>query len=1677
MPAVTLENQQENKSQTEGTSEASEADSGQESEAGDITVSSGEDTEEDEIETMDITIGDASGSSSTTKSSSRKSAKVYEEAEEDYGEEYEEAGEEYEEAEEEYEEEYEEEAEDYGEEYEEEDIDTSDIGTDGRLNIHKYVTSVELRYQPAEKEGTDEWTTFYSSTDPDIDNVNLAGDDTIRLDVIFESVPLEELIAANGLMEYTIPAELRDPQIPETTFVDSNGATAGKYWTEDGLYIIQYDMDWLEDMLEQAKASSSISPSLSSNFWIESYLNLSEIKDDTPHTVIFGDNVAVELNFESDLYEKYATLNVTKNVATKVEETENGDFLTYQITAAAGVDGCPDVHLEDVFTKGNNYVKEYVGITTSETTLSSTSTGDAPTEIGAPSGKEGKIYLDSSGQIIWDIGDMEAGESRTLTYKIQLESGYTGEHKSKLTNNGVITNQVTPYLGTYERDPQTVTFTPKTDLGSRSFAKNMEGTETDEDGNVIMVYRIVASVASNNTYTLDNVEITDGFNLTDQNTSTRTDAKYLKYISYIEDSFELYDGYQSYSSRDSTKKLTMNDPTITDDSSNLSVGSDSDVASSSSRKEFSVNVGDMEPGKVLTLFYKVKVDPGAFSYGENVPIKNRIKMKVGTDPYQIGLTGNTYTMSKKIWERKLAGVKQSEDTVVTVDDSDEVYSTDGTKISNPPDTFTIPAGAYKYQVLVNEVGDWDVSGAQFNDALQGNVMKYTQYLKIDAYDIHGVDEHVSVNDNKLVEDATAIANVEAGTKVKTVWVDVDGGTSFQFSPSSVGLSGNCAYVLTYYTVAENMSAASVRVGNSFNISGTVGIGGTYYTYNGSAVSVTTTATDNSNFSTQKLGWYYEEGAQGLDEGDDWYNGSLYWVIRMDGNYLPADVSVLDTPVNGIRSDDARNNSNTRTITNKLHADSYIGAYKGILGTDSITDIADLSALEADNRLTKMDDDRFEVTVNDNTMQITLNDKEELAAGESVYIIVKTEPGANTMPITNRGVSRFKNSLSYGFGDDWLPTNVDAEVDVYGSEGIFKELGTVFSYDGTTVTSYETVGGGIRDDNGKGGTTGEINASLLKDADGNAVPGIYLVWEVHLNYNSELEGNYMVEENIPDGTELAYVRTFWFGYDIQNHVNTIFSDELAPLPVPTVPTLDLGSEWTHYANGSGDYRINYYANGQSVKWEVDNLSKSLLADNSAVEYQVVCRVTDPSVLEGAETKQFTNMVKLETVDGEELSRNYNSVTIPGEQTITKESIRQGTDANRYPFKITINPLGEDLFPYADEITLVDELGDSLSLDITSLKIVDSSGAELSASEYTPRMEDNTLYLTIPDDRKLTITYTAIVNAAPGEEVSISNVAHWEGYQSTEGSVHTVSNFKWNAGIGVTLGGDPIMTVVKCDESDTTKRLEGATFELQSGTFEDGEFVLDTGSGKEDFTGTTDENGTVTFGSTASLLQNNTIYRLTETSAPEGYSVDTDPYYFVIAKPDSDGNYQEFPEGVEVFYVGPYTITWTDHKGQLQIEKKFLDMSGNEVDKVDGTYRFGVFDNEAGTGTPVEIATINYSDGTVSPKTGIAKISSLTLGQNYWIYELDDNDKPIKNGGSGYVNENSVRVTYDNGSGGANFVNIDSDAVKVTVTNQSVGYELPSAGGYGTLQYTLGGIFVLMIGIFYGCSLHRKMRGAK
>lgn len=54
---------------------------------------------------------------------------------------------------------------------------------------------------------------------------------------------------------------------------------------------------------------------------------------------------------------------------------------------------------------------------------------------------------------------------------------------------------------------------------------------------------------------------------------------------------------------------------------------------------------------------------------------------------------------------------------------------------NPPENFTAPAGSYLYTVLVNELGDWNVTSASMTDKLNGTYMQFVGYVKVEALDI------------------------------------------------------------------------------------------------------------------------------------------------------------------------------------------------------------------------------------------------------------------------------------------------------------------------------------------------------------------------------------------------------------------------------------------------------------------------------------------------------------------------------------------------------------------------------------------------------------------------------------------------------------------------------------------------------------------------------------------------------------------------------------------------------------------------------------------------------------------------------------------------------------------------------------------------------------------------------
>ena len=152
---------------------------------------------------------------------------------------------------------------------------------------------------------------------------------------------------------------------------------------------------------------------------------------------------------------------------------------------------------------------------------------------------------------------------------------------------------------------------------------------------------------------------------------------------------------------------------------------------------------------------------------------------------------------------------------------------------------------------------------------------------------------------------------------------------------------------------------------------------------------------------------------------------------------------------------------------------------------------------------------------------------------------------------------------------------------------------------------------------------------------------------------------------------------------------------------------------------------------------------------------------------------------------------------------------------------------------------------------------------------------------------------------------------------------------------------------------------------------------------------------------------------------------------------------------------------------------MDAGGSQLANIDGAYRFGIYTEANPTGDPLQTVTITYVNSTVTPESGTAKFTNLTLGGTYYIYELDDSGQPISGNVPATVNSSSFLVTYTNGPA----VTVPADgsaAATVTVTNQVCYPELPNTGGAGTIPYTIGGFLLLTGAAFLLLYHHTKRR---
>lgn len=1322
------------------------------------------------------------------------------------------------------------------------------------------------------------------------------------------------------------------------------------------------------------------------------------------------------------------------------------------MTVTAGKDGCKGLYVVDKFTSNSNLVSYLGNISSTETELNSTDNKQDPFETIEKSSSQshGKIYkakipdsntkIPASGEpnitnpcIVWNIGNMEPNEIRTLTYYVKLKD------KESLNGN-TIKNSASLYskgsTDTYDKGTGNADFTPKIDYDGL-FKKTVDGniTRNADDGSYTIPFKSSISIKKDTSnYTIKNLQFYDYLK---HDLNTEINADLLQYIHFDKSTFKLYKNNSVVDSAKYNIKWST-------DNTEFKEWNDKDNFRSfvlSGNEDTPIN---LSPGESCYITYNVTVKPEAFAklHTDSINAFNRFiahadnvdeqsKFAGGFEAWNSISNIKTYEWNGKQVEKTATTSSKTE----TMSGDRFIYENkEIQKDSTSNTSFTIPEGSYKYTVETNKtLNDFNVNEVTMTDTLTSKHMKYVGYMKVDALEADSISRDLNKGTNDTY---TLNSNY---TTVDTKWIKIDDQQSFSLKPSALGWTDkNYAYRFTYYAKPDNLDAfTETKVKNKFTLEGVVKKGDGTFTFNKEDVSKETTLTikGNLNLNANKQSWYYKE-----PDSNTWTNGELYWVVDIGGTQINKDMVFRDL----IKTGDGITPSN-------LREGSLVGIYKGTLKEGkNISDYKDIEDLKNKSGLTSIDD-KFNSQLN-GTNELLLTAKEDISLGnEKVYMIIKSEPSELPSPTNNRDTKTYKNSI-YIKEDGEYVSEIPAEKTLYTSPKILKELGQVFKYDGTTVTTLQI--GADKKNNGDADPN-KIDTKLLDNS-----KGVFISWAFKVNYDGQLSGDYDVIDDIPDGMEFSYMRVKWHG------------DEDAASKVTSKTIDNPGSGWEFRENDSpndnkkSEHTI-YYVSKDKKRTMIrlgEFVSKSI-RDNNSVDVQVVCRVTDPQVLLGAQPNNFINKVTLQK-DGKDIATSSSKVPVQLDDTdknIDKKLVNK--NGQKLEFEINTNQLGQTL-PTNDngELTLVDRLGDNLKLDTTSVKVFNSNNEELTNCKKS--YQNNILEIKIPNNIPIKITYTATVNAKPGDSVNIANTAYWKGYSENGGE--TVQE-RYSYNVSGTIGASSVVNfkLTKQDENDIDKVLNGATFKIDKCTIEaNGDITA-----SEISTANTDANGTIT-----KNLQYDTLYKITETKAPDGYVLNKEPIYIfdVYKAKDSDvGSIKKYLKDADLrvsYQEENFSLNVMNHKGEITVVKKFInDAAEKSTEPVSGTYRFGLYDDKK----KLDEKAIIYDAGDTQDKS--VKFVNLDLDKTYYVYELDDKDQPITDTSKEVtINTMNYQVVYEK-----NGITLsgEKNSETIVVTNKSRTKILPSTGSMGTLIYRLLGATLVVASLICLSNINKNKRKEK
>ncbi len=460
--------------------------------------------------------------------------------------------------------------------------------------------------------------------------------------------------------------------------------------------------------------------------------------------------------------------------------------------------------------------------------------------------------------------------------------------------------------------------------------------------------------------------------------------------------------------------------------------------------------------------------------------------------------------------------------------------------------------------------------------------------------------------------------------------------------------------------------------------------------------------------------------------------------------------------------------------------------------------------------------------------------------------------------------------------DSYRTHVDTSTQAEGSTWTVKNTGSIpektstASHDITKPKTFDKQVFAKKGQNGGSGTYQSDDATVSYDEKG------VLSYRLLLNTSSDDNGTITITDTLPAGMTVvdnSVTATFFDSeyYSTKtNYAGTTFVDGQNPT-YSAVKNDDGTTTLTITISG-----YSYSASHPRVAVTYDaSVADDLVWGDPAAE---TASYTNTAVWNNHTDSQKTTVkrdVKTVAKTGTQLDKNGNPVVLNNDVPVVEP-------VNKVRYYVDINPADEDLNPQEDALTLTDAMQDTdkydPQLDISSVKLYAYSitadhhlGGEISPDRYSVQYDQATakLTVTVPDGLPCVLVYDYQI-----DKDAVINDAVVKNACSLDGSWSSASELKLKESSSSASAYHKRITLRKVDSENYQKPLDGSTFTLARWDATSQTWVTASDA-------VTPKDGAFTWelGGATPALTANALYRLVETTAPDGYALDQTPRYFI------------------------------------------------------------------------------------------------------------------------------------------------------------------------------------------------------